>query len=75
MRLRSIDYSFTVIELRLSREGEGEGKMSIATRIKVNAQLNLIELEDYANEPVRLMFVRSGPPPALQRGRPFEVQP
>jgi hypothetical protein len=56
---RSIDYPFTVIELRLNRDGEGEGKMSIAARISGNNALNLIELEDYANQPVRLLGVRS----------------
>jgi hypothetical protein len=56
---RSIDYPFTVIELRLNRDGEGEGKMSIAARISGNKALNLIELEDYANQPVRLLGVRS----------------
>lgn len=59
---RSIDYPFTLIELRLNRDGEGEGKMSIATRITGNRELNLIELEDYATQPVRLMSVRSSRP-------------
>ena len=56
---RSIEYPFTLIELRLNRDGEGEGKMSIATRISGNRELGLIELEDYALRPVRLMNVRS----------------
>jgi hypothetical protein len=58
---RSIEYPFTLIELRLNRDGEGEGKMSIATRITGNRELGLIELEDYALQPVRLMNVRSSP--------------
>jgi hypothetical protein len=33
--------------------------MSIADRISGNKSLNLIELEDYANQPVRLLGVRS----------------
>jgi hypothetical protein len=56
---RSIDYPFTLIELRLNRDGEGEGKMSIATKIIGDREKNLIELEDYASQPVRLMNVRS----------------
>lgn len=56
---RSIDYPFTVIELRLDSAGEGEGKMSIATKITGNRPPNVIELEDYANQPVRLLGVRS----------------
>jgi hypothetical protein len=64
---RSIDYPFTLIELRLNRDGEGEGKMSIATRITVNKKLNLIELEDYGTQPVRLMSVRSVRSPTSSR--------
>jgi hypothetical protein len=56
---RSIDYPFTLIELHLNRDGEGEGKMSIATKITGNKEFNLIELEDYATQPVRLMAIRS----------------
>jgi hypothetical protein len=56
---RSIDYPFTVIELRLNPDGEGEGKMSIAAKISGNKSLNLIDLEDYASQPVRLLAVRS----------------
>jgi hypothetical protein len=36
-----------------------EGKMSIAAKISGNKELNLIELEDYASQPVRLLGVRS----------------
>jgi len=59
---RSIEYPFTLIELRLNRDGEGEGKMSIATKITGNRAFTLIELEDYATQPVRLMAVRSSKP-------------
>lgn len=60
---RSIDYPFTVIELRLTPDGEGEGTMWIAAKITGNRAFNLIELEDYATQPVRLMAVRSSRPP------------
>jgi hypothetical protein len=56
---RSIDYPFTLIELRLNSEGVGEGKLSIATRITGNRETGVIELEDYAWQPVLLMNVRS----------------
>lgn len=64
---RSIDYPFTLVELRLNRDGEGEGKMSIATRITANKEFNLIELEDYGTQPVRLMSVRSVRSPTSSR--------
>ena len=38
---RSIEYPFTLIELRLNRDGEGEGKMSIATKITGNRECGL----------------------------------
>lgn len=60
---RSIDYPFTTIELRLNRDGEGEGTMRIAAKITGNKEFNLVEIEDYAIERVRLMAVRSSRPP------------
>ena len=57
-RPRTIDYPFTLIEIRVNRDGEGEGKMSIAARITANKASNTIELEDYAIQPVRLMSVQ-----------------
>ena len=54
---RSINYPFTLVELRLNREGEG--KMSIAAKITANKEFHLIEMEDYALQPVRLTSVKS----------------
>jgi len=55
---RSIDYPFTVIELRLNRDGEGEGKMSLATKIIADKDNNTITLENYETSPVMLTNVR-----------------
>lgn len=57
-RPRSIDYPFTVIELHINRDGEGEGKMSLATKIIADKKNNLIVLENYATQPVLLKSVR-----------------
>ena len=51
---RTIDYPFTLMELRLDREGKGEGKMAVATKISFDKKKNTMELENYASEPVRL---------------------
>ena len=51
---RSIDYPFTVIELRLNRDGDGEGTMSIATKVIYDKEQNMITLEYFQNQPVRL---------------------
>ena len=55
---RSLDYPFTVIELRLNEDGEGEGKMSFATQIGFNRELNILTLENYENQPVLLQGVK-----------------
>ena len=55
---RSIDYKFTVIELRLNKDGEGEGKLSIATKITAEPETKTIVLEDYGNQPVLLTSVK-----------------
>lgn len=55
-RPRSIDYPFTLVELRLDEQRRGEGKLSIATRLTLNG--NVLTLENYANQPVMLKDVR-----------------
>jgi hypothetical protein len=55
---RSIDYPFTLIEIRADKNGEGEGKMSVATKIRFDKKKNVIELENYASEPVRLNNIK-----------------
>jgi len=55
---RSIDYPFTVIELRLNKDGEGEGKMSIATKVIYDKSENMVTLENYDISPVQLTNVK-----------------
>jgi hypothetical protein len=55
-RPRTIDYPFTLIEMRLNGDGRGEGKLSIATKITLNG--DVLVLEDYANQPVMLNDIR-----------------
>jgi hypothetical protein len=57
-RPRTIDYPFTVIELRFNRDGEGEGKMSLATRIIADKENNIITLENFDLQPVMLTQVK-----------------
>jgi hypothetical protein len=56
-RPRTIDYPFTFIELRMDEAGEGEGKLSIATRIVASPDGRMIQLEDWAAQPVQLTQV------------------
>ncbi len=55
---RTVDYPFTVIELHLDRHGEGEGKMSLATKITADKENNIIVLENYDLQPVLLTNVK-----------------
>jgi hypothetical protein len=57
-RPRTIDYPFTLIELHINRDGEGEGKMSLATKIMFDKEAHMIVLEDYQTQPVLLKSVR-----------------
>lgn len=57
-RPRTIDYPFTVIELRLNREGEGEGKLSLFTKIEGDKRNRTLVLENYGTQPVMLKSVR-----------------
>jgi hypothetical protein len=55
---RSIDYPFTVIELRMNKDGEGEGKLSIATKIIADKENDIVTLENYDIQPVLLTNVK-----------------
>jgi hypothetical protein len=49
---------FTLIELRLNAKGQGEGKMSQAAAVHVDAQAKTIALEGYETAPTLLRNVR-----------------
>ena len=55
---RTTDYPFTLLDLRLKKDGEGVGKASIATKISFDKKKNTMELENYSSEPVRLQQVK-----------------
>jgi hypothetical protein len=55
-RPRSVDYPFTVLEMRVDENGRGQGNLVVAG--KVTAMGETIELENYTTTPVRLMQVR-----------------
>jgi hypothetical protein len=57
-RPRSFDYPFTLIQLQLDKNGEGEGWASVATKITWDAKKNVLELENYASQPVDLKNVK-----------------
>lgn len=53
---RSLEYPFTLIEMRLNNEGAGEGKLTVAT--KVTGDGDELVLENYATQPVMLKGVK-----------------
>ena len=55
---RTMDYPFTLFEIRVNKAGEGEGRMAVATMISFDKKKNTIELENYSSEPVRLQNLK-----------------
>jgi hypothetical protein len=58
---RTVDYPFTLVEVRFDKDGKGVGKWAVATKIKFDKEKKLIELENYSSEPVRLQNVKASP--------------
>jgi len=56
---RSMDYPFELIQIKLDAKGEGEGKLSFATKIYVDEDSKSIALENYGTTPVMLKDVRA----------------
>jgi hypothetical protein len=56
---RTIDYPFTFIEIHLPKGGgEGEGKLAYATKLSFDKKKNVVEMENYGTEPVRLNQIK-----------------
>jgi hypothetical protein len=52
---RTTDYPFLIIQIHLDKEGtKGEGKMAPFTQIRYDKKKNVMEIENYGTEPVRL---------------------
>ena len=55
---RSIDYPFSLIEMRVDKDGKGQGKMAVATKIDFDKDKKVVQIENYGSEPVRLNEIR-----------------
>ena len=55
--LRSVDYPFGYVDIRIDRNGRGDGTIIPAARVKFRGG-NTIEVEDFGTFPGRLMGVR-----------------
>ena len=56
---RSSEYPFTWLQFRVQRDGTGQGKVAVAARITGEEADDLIEVEDFALQPVRLENIQS----------------
>ena len=54
---RTMDYPFMLVDVRLGPDGKGQGKLLPLAKIDVNED-HVVEIENYASEPVRLTEVR-----------------
>jgi hypothetical protein len=57
---RTIQYPFTVIQMQMGPDGKGKGTLSVAT--KIVATKNIVELENFATQPVMLTEITSQKP-------------
>lgn len=55
----SSQYPFTWVQFRVRPDGTGEGKLAVAARITGEEADDLIEVEDFAIQPVRLHNIKS----------------
>ena len=53
-----VDADFTVIELRIDRQGAGEGKTSLTTSVAIDTAANTLALDGYAAAPGWLKVIR-----------------
>jgi hypothetical protein len=51
---KSVDYPFTLVQLHLKKDGTGEGKLAALTMISWDKKKQVLEIENYGTEPVRL---------------------
>ena len=58
-RPRSMDYDFTLADIRFDGDGKGVGKLAVAAKISTNPETGAIEIEDFGSEPVRLTDVQT----------------
>lgn len=55
---RTVDYNFSLIELRLDDQGRGEGVAAVGVKISFDPESRQLVLEHYDTQPVRLSQVR-----------------
>lgn len=59
---RSMQYRFTIIDIRFDTEGKGTGELSAAAKVSINPKTNTLEIENYGAQPTDLINVKSEKP-------------
>ena len=54
---RTVDYPFMLVDIRLGPDGKGTGKLMPLAKV-TESEDHVVEIENYASEPVRLTSVR-----------------
>ena len=54
----ALAYPFTLIDIRLDKNGQGSGRFAAATNIEFDTTTNQLRVNNYAAEPVRLKNVK-----------------
>jgi hypothetical protein len=54
----SVDYPFIIMEMRVGKSGEGDGTLSLATKIIPDKTNNVVTLENYGTQRIRLQQVK-----------------
>jgi hypothetical protein len=52
---RTVDYPFTFIEIKLDRNGKGQGQFFAAAKVRMSG--NTLDVESYSPQPLRLLTV------------------
>ena len=55
---RTLDYPFTVVELHVNNDGEGEGTLSFATKVIPDAKNKTVVLENWGTQRIRLTQIK-----------------
>ena len=64
----SFDYEFTLLDIRFGSDGTGVGKLARPGKVVYNKETKIIEIDNYAAQPVRLTEVKSDKPSIGSRG-------
>jgi hypothetical protein len=55
---RYSDYPFTLIEMRLDRDGHGSGTITLAAKITASEDGRFVQIENYATSPIQLNEIK-----------------